>query len=215
MAGLVEKDIRLLLQRKQIMVAFLALALMLGFTQEGTFILGYLPILILLLTIGTISYDELDQGFTFLFTLPVNAREYVTEKYLFCGIAGILSWIASIGIYRAAAAIHGEQVDLQAELPMLLSFLAVDVIMMAVMIPIQIKFGANGSRMILMVIFGAALMIVFLLKQWIGKETVTKIQHMLQSVSDTCFIAVVTLGVVAAVILSYVCSFRALKTKKL
>ena len=42
MAGLFEKDIRLLTQKTDPR-SFLALAVVIGFTQEGTFILGYLP----------------------------------------------------------------------------------------------------------------------------------------------------------------------------
>ena len=207
MAGLVEKDLRLLLQRKQIMVAFLALAVMLGYTTEGTFILGYLPILVLILTVSTISYDELDQGFTFLFTLPIDTKAYVTEKYIFCGIAGILSWIISIVIYSVSGIMRGESVDLLSEMPMLFSFLAIITFMMA--------FGANGSRMIIMVIFGVALILVFVLKKLLGEEKLVAMQHTFENISNTGFAIIVILGVVLSLIISYICSFRALKKKSL
>ena len=38
MAGLFEKDLRILLQRKQTFVLFLVIAIVLGFTTEGTFV---------------------------------------------------------------------------------------------------------------------------------------------------------------------------------
>ena len=215
MAGLVEKDLRLLLQRKQIMGAFLALAVMLGYTTEGTFILGYLPILVLILTVSTISYDELDQGFTFLFTLPIDTKAYVTEKYIFCGIAGILSWIISIVIYSVSGIMRGESVDLLSEMPMLFSFLAIITFMMAFIIPIQIRFGANGSRMIIMVIFGVALILVFVLKKLLGEEKLVAMQHTFENISNTGFAIIVILGVVLSLIISYICSFRALKKKSL
>ncbi|MGN0367798.1 MAG: ABC-2 transporter permease, partial [Wujia sp.] len=79
MAGLIEKDIRILLRRKQALFLFFALAVVLGYTQGGTFILGYLPLLIMLLAMGTIAYDELDNGYTFLFTLPIDVKTYVRE----------------------------------------------------------------------------------------------------------------------------------------
>lgn len=42
MAGLLEKDVRLIMQRKQILLLFVVIAVVLGFSQDGTFILGYL-----------------------------------------------------------------------------------------------------------------------------------------------------------------------------
>ena len=83
MAGLLEKDIRLIWGNRQSLLLFFALAVVLGFSQDGTFILGYFPFVIIILIINTIAYDELDNGFQFLMTLPINAKTYVREKYIF------------------------------------------------------------------------------------------------------------------------------------
>ena len=39
MAGLLEKDIRLIMQRKQMLLLFVVIAVVLGFSQDGTFFL--------------------------------------------------------------------------------------------------------------------------------------------------------------------------------
>lgn len=44
MAGLLEKDVRLIMQRKQMLLLFVVIAVVLGFSQDGTFILGYLSL---------------------------------------------------------------------------------------------------------------------------------------------------------------------------
>ena len=87
MAGLLEKDIRLIMQRKQMLLLFVVIAVVLGFSQDGTFILGYLSFCAAIVMVSTISYDELDHGYEFLMTLPITAKIYVKEKYLFwwCG----------------------------------------------------------------------------------------------------------------------------------
>lgn len=83
MAGLLEKDIRLIMQRKQMLLLFVVIAVVLGFSQDGTFILGYLSFCAAIVMVNTISYDELDHGYEFLMTLPITAKIYVKEKYLF------------------------------------------------------------------------------------------------------------------------------------
>ena len=54
MAGLFEKDIRILMQRKKALLLFLALSVFIGYSQDGTFILSYLPMLMIIVMIGTI-----------------------------------------------------------------------------------------------------------------------------------------------------------------
>ena len=88
MAGLFEKDIRLIMQRKNVLMILMLLSVFLAYTQEGTFIVSYLPAVATIMIIGTMSYDELDNGYRFLLTLPVTTRIYVIEKYIFC-VAGI------------------------------------------------------------------------------------------------------------------------------
>ena len=99
MAGLFEKDIRILMQRKKALLLFLALSIFIGYSQDGTFILSYLPMLMIIVMIGTISYDEYDNGYRFLMTLPIDSRVYVSEKYIFCIAGTLVSYIAATLIY--------------------------------------------------------------------------------------------------------------------
>ena len=84
MRGLLEKDFRLIAQRKQTLLMYAAIALMMAMTMDSTYIIGYTVSLCVLLAVGTVSYDEFDNGFLFLMTLPVDRKTYVDEKYLFC-----------------------------------------------------------------------------------------------------------------------------------
>ena len=84
MFGLIEKDLRLTFARKQTLLIFFIMALVMGISMDGSFIVGYLTMLAAVISIGTISYDEYDNGFAFLMTLPFGRKTYVREKYLFC-----------------------------------------------------------------------------------------------------------------------------------
>ncbi|MGN0395273.1 MAG: ABC-2 transporter permease [Coprococcus sp.] len=213
MAGLIEKDIRIIFQRKQTLILFVALAAMFAFTQEGSFVLGYLPLLISILAISTISYDELDNGFTFILTLPINVKTYVTEKYVFCGIAGIVSWITSIIIYYTSEIVHGRSIDLLKDVPMILVYLAVVALMMAFSIPVQIRYGANGSRIVILVTFGVVAILAVILKKVVSVEMVAAIRQTLENISDKCLFILAGLTVIILLAVSYLCSLRAMRKK--
>ena len=215
MAGLFEKDIRLLLRRKQMLVLFLALAVVLGFTQEGTFILGYLPFLGMTLTISTISYDEIDNGYTFLMTLPIDTKTYVKEKYLLCLSGTFISWIFAVVLYFVSKYFRESSTVIANEIPMIISFLPVMVLAMAIMIPTQVKFGAEKSRIVLFIIFGSTAILSFLFEKVIGTERINHMLIKLENINDAVIGVSVVLFVILAAAISYVISCKVMQNKEL
>ncbi len=215
MAGLFEKDIRLLLRRKQMLVLFLALAVVLGFTQEGTFILGYLPFLGMILTISTISYDEIDNGYTFLMTLPIDTKTYVKEKYLLCLSGTFISWIFAVVLYFVSKYFRESSTVIANEIPMIISFLPVMVLAMAIMIPTQLKFGAEKSRIVLFIIFGITAILSFLFEKVIGTERINHMLIKLENINDAVIGVSVVLFVILAAAISYVISCKVMQNKEL
>lgn len=213
MAGLLEKDIRLIWGNRQSLLLFFALAVVLGFSQDGTFILGYFPFVIIILIINTIAYDELDNGFQFLMTLPINAKTYVREKYIFSFAGGTVSWLISAVLYLAAKIVHETQLDVISELPVIVTFLPIIILMAAFMIPMQIKFGVEKSRAVVAGICGAigACMLVFAkFTGQNGKNIVAFLDQM-----NGCVIVGIGIVLTAAIAaISYLISVRIMKKKE-
>ena len=172
MRGLFEKDFRLLSQNRQTLVLFLMMAGFLGLTQNGTFVLGYLSFMFSILLTSTISYDEMDQGFEFLMTLPVTPKTYVKEKYGFCTVGVIFSVVLSGIIYLAVKGIHGEQILLGEELLTVLIFVPIVWCVIAIMVPIQLKFGAEKGRIAIFMVYGGSAFLLYFVLKWIGEENV-------------------------------------------
>lgn len=172
MRGLFEKDFRLLCQNRQTLVLFLMMAGFLGLTQNGTFVLGYLSFTFSILLTSTISYDEMDQGFEFLMTLPVTPKTYVKEKYGFCTVGVIFSVVLSGIIYLIAKGIHGEQILLGEELLTVLIFVPIVWCVIAIMVPIQLKFGAEKGRIAILMVYGGSAFLLYFVLKWIGEENV-------------------------------------------
>ena len=74
MKGLLIKDIKLLNNQKKQFILLLVMFVFLGFTGifMPEFIMGYLPFTLGIFVMSTISYDDFDNGLSFLMTLPVT-----------------------------------------------------------------------------------------------------------------------------------------------
>ena len=153
MLGMMRKDLCLLLQRSRAMLMMAGVGIIIGFSTDGSFMIGYLTMISAILTIGTISYDEFDNGYPFLLTLPVTRRSYVTAKYIFCFLGDLVGWAAASVIYAGCCLAKGAGLGIE-QLAAALVFLPVVGLMSAVMLPLQLKYGAEKSRLALAVLFG-------------------------------------------------------------
>ena len=124
----------------------------------------------MMLTISTISYDEIDNGYTFLMTLPIDTKTYVKEKYLLCLSGTFISWIFAVVLYFASKFLRETNIVIANEVPIIVSFLPVLLLAMAIMIPIQLKFGAEKSRIVLLIIFGITAILSFLFEKVIEQK---------------------------------------------
>ena len=124
MAGLIEKDIRLMRCNKQAVILLLIIGVVIGLQNEAV-ILGWLPFAISILLINTVTYDELDKGYGFLMTLPIDAETYVREKYFFCLTGGMVSWLVAAGLYMILEMKQQMPVDMASQIPVVLVFLPV------------------------------------------------------------------------------------------
>ena len=83
--GLLEKDFRLFLRQGGnlfLVLAVVAIFFILTGKMGADFIAVYIPSVMAVYSGNTISYDENDHGYTYLFSLPVNKKIYVREKYI-------------------------------------------------------------------------------------------------------------------------------------
>ena len=97
MKGLMIKDFCLLGNQKKILPVYLLLMVWFTIMHSDGFAFPFLTMMASILTVGTISYDEIDHSQGYLFTLPVERKTYVQGKF-------ILGWIVvAVSILLAAA----------------------------------------------------------------------------------------------------------------
>lgn len=75
MKGLFIKDLRLMKNQRNFLITLALMFLVLIVTGvDASFFMGYVPFLLLIVTMSTITYDEQDNSMGFLMALPVSDR---------------------------------------------------------------------------------------------------------------------------------------------
>lgn len=157
MKGLLIKDTYLLASQRRFFLFVLAFAVVIMFlTGSTTFAIGYATFLGGLFALTTVNYDELENGFTFLFTLPISRKEYALKKYIF-GIAVGAICCLSITLFGLVAnwlLILEEASEIIATALFTYSLL---LFFLALVIPLHFRFSSEKARMVLLVLIAAGI----------------------------------------------------------
>lgn len=154
MKGLLIKDFNLMKMQRSFFIIIIVIAIgMAYFMYNMSFLVGYLSFIIPVFAISTISYDEFDNGYTFLFTLPVSRKGYVIEKYCFGILLGIGALIFSLILAFCVSSKMGSSdfKDTLLSSPFIFSAM---LLLLSIVIPVHLKFGAEKSRIAIIVVCG-------------------------------------------------------------
>lgn len=210
MKGLFIKDLYILKQRKMAIVMFVAIIFVLG-SQAGIefAVVGYAAILFGILAQGTIAYDDDGNCMSYLMTLPITIKEYVAEKFIFSGLSVFFGWFVSlifgyvISLYKIDVVVTGETI-FSAFVAFLL-FVAI----LNMYIPIQIKFGSEKSRFVIMGV-GAVVFIIAL----VVKKMNLKVPEGIENASPGVVLLVVILFSVLLSVVAFMWSMKILKDRE-
>lgn len=164
MKGLLIKDFKLMKGQKNFFILMVVIALFIAiFTENTSFLIGYLTFISASFTLSSISYDEFDNGNAFLFSLPITRKTYVLEKYSFSLILGGSSWfLASVIAVSMEWLKQGTfSFDIVMSSIMVLPLM---LLMQTVMLPLIFKFGGEKGRTALIGMVGLLVAIFFFLK---------------------------------------------------
>ncbi len=216
MLGLIEKDLRLTLARKQTLLIFLIMVPVMGLSTNGYFVISYLTMLAVTTALGTIGYDESDNGLAFLMTLPFDRKTYVREKYLFSFIMAISAWCIGTILYFAGSIARHNAINLTGELPILIAFVPVLYLSAAIMIPLRLKYGSEKSRIVIFILFGFIAILIFGVRS-IFSDSNHILAGMIEMIKNISPVIVLLVSVVVYSILtcvSYLWSVRIMEKKE-
>lgn len=174
MKGLLIKDFKLMFNQKNF---FILIVLILGATAcfldfDYYFLIGYFMFICSLFTISTISYDEFDNGNAFLFTLPFSRSRYVEEKYCFGILAGTCSWFLSFVITTIIQMINFNNFIFSDWMLSTLVMLPIMFVMLAILIPFQLKYGSENGRIAIIIFLGGGFVVCYLLANLLAQSQI-------------------------------------------
>ena len=173
--GLLEKDFRLFFRQGGnlfLVLVFVALFFILTGKKAAAFIAMYIPSVLAIYSGNTISYDENGHGYTYLFSLPINRKIYVREKYIFSFIMTVCGW--GMGVICAGIMVlikPGEFFDVEMLIMELITIFVFQAIA-GIVIAIRLRFEGEKGRMVLPI----AILIIFAVCYTIGHFLETKLE---------------------------------------
>lgn len=170
MKGLFVKDMRLLVQQKQFFILLLVLSVVFSVNSGGTFAVGYLTFVGSFFVLSTINYDENDNGYAFLMTLPVMRKTYVRGKYVFGILLGIAAWLAGLLISAIVMMVNRQAFSISDILMESVLMLPCFGVLMAFMVPFQFKFGAEKGRVAIFIAAGFLAAGIYVIEEIIDRS---------------------------------------------
>lgn len=219
MKGLLIKDYKIILHNKKLLIIMLLVQLLALQNYDGySFLIGYTIMIFVLLVLNTISMDEYYKSSPFLMTMPVRRKTYVTEKYAlmlgFSFLGAALSTAFVILLHRDMLR------EILLEGIMIYGILA---LLQLLMLPIQLKFGGEKGRIVLIGLLTCVTVIATSLNtilpntfrmQGAAGNLIRNIFAGFLSLSNGMMVLIVLLVFFACLMLSYCISLQVMRKKE-
>lgn len=222
MKGLLIKDFQLSLLNIRMLVVICMVSIFITSSSTGSasFVISYVTIIFFMFVLTSISYDEMDHSISFLFTLPINRKTYVREKYIFSLICGMIGLVFSVAVCMAVGAVKNIELIGPDMIPAALFIYLTLLFIVALMLPIQLKFGGDNGRIALFIVFGVIVAAVFIgskiLERFnIHEADIIKFLDLLLSSNTSLAIPGFIVLVLAALGISYKISLNIMEHKTL
>lgn len=215
--GLMVKDFQLVKsQMKFVFFAMILGGIWLAGTMNMAFLVMYSALLCAFLLMSTCSYDAFENGYAYLFVLPVSRKDYILEKFVFGFllvtvpflVVGAVSWVALV-IGKGGISFGEYCLSVAPALP--LAYL-----MLAFEIPLQVRFGQEKSRIVSILMIGmlsAAMGVIGSLSERIGVDG-AEVVHGISDLGIGGIVALAAVVLAVLLLVSYRISCRIMEKKE-
>lgn len=214
MKGLYIKDLKLMKNQKSFFLIVGLMAIFFAMTQENNFfVISYATFISSMFVISSISYDEFNNGNSFLFTLPINKILYVKEKYLLGITLSSGVWLITTLLIGILNYIKGTEFIINEWLIASFAILLIVEVMISIIIPVQLKFGQNKGNIAMLLTLGVIVAIIYVLIKilYLLGIDIFAIINMFSSIMLVVIGVIVTLSVVSG---SYLISCKIMYKKE-
>ena len=162
MKGLLTKDFYLLGNQYKSLLLILICGIGMSFGMDTFSGIVYLTMIGSIFSLSTLSYDEMENGYSYLLTLPVSRKTYAKEKYVFSFLMSVFFCLLGLIICIIVGFIKdGKLISEIGE--NIITSLMMSVFLISIMLPLRLKYGSEKSKFVLFGIFGIGMLIVYFL----------------------------------------------------
>lgn len=149
MKALFIQDFRYMLTQKSFLVLIALVGIVLALTQNDNyiFVIGYLGFMGMITGMMSVTMDDQSNGLTFLFSLPIDRRVYVREKYIFIVLMGVSFSIFATALCLLFRMFAEYKAPTDEILATAVGTTCVMLLFICFMLPLQLKFGAERARL--------------------------------------------------------------------
>ncbi|MBQ8799555.1 MAG: ABC-2 transporter permease [Lachnospiraceae bacterium] len=211
MKGLLIKDLKILAKQKKFFIFVLLLMVVMSFSMEDvSFSATYSVLIISMLTLTTISYDEMNGGMLFLLSLPANRKTYVKEKYVFAMLNLMFAAVLAFAFGYVASMVKQTDIAVADFAASVMIVLVAVGMALALAIPVDLKYGAEKGRMIVIGVLAGFLVIAVAVYKAISAlfhiDVVAELTKVLARIESKALLATLLTGgpLVALLLVLYV-----------
>lgn len=195
MSGLFTKEFIVIIKNNKLSLIVIPMFLLIGIINHQLMFLMLIPALLSMLPLGTMTYDEVSHWDMYVYSLPVKKKSVVTSKYATVLVLALISTVL-IGTILFLLKNNVKDVDNNTIAFMTAASLIIGMIVPSISIPINLKFGTSKGRIIYLIIVGA---ICGIIPTVIISDAQNLTIKLMKIVSNPAILALVTIGIVAAI----------------
>ncbi|MFL2120026.1 ABC-2 transporter permease [Marinilactibacillus psychrotolerans] len=156
MKGLWVKDLLMLKKQWKLFALFMLITVFNGYVNQSVdFVFLLMSFFFVTIATTTILYDQENQGYIYLFALPIKKMKYVIQKELliiFLILTSIIMSLFFVGVMVLSQdnfTISGEKLILLSSVALLFGCLTG-----SILTPLYLKFGSEQARLVVLILMG-------------------------------------------------------------
>lgn len=214
MKGLLMKDLAFVkLQAKSMILIFVLVIFMLLQGSNFNFVIAYANVLFAMFVVTTINYDYFENGCAFLMTLPISRKTYVNEKYVLAFLTVTCGFVVDIIFMLIAHFLKEGYVFGIDNLIFSLAYALGSLVFIALMLPVELKYGPEKARVAMIVVVAVIYAGVFVFTG-IGPFDLSGVTTQLLSLKKIVLLGIVGVAVAIALGISYLISCGIMEKKE-
>lgn len=215
MKGLLLKDLSILKTQGRSAVLIMLIALFMLIVGNNTaFAVIYANILFVTFGITTLSYDNHDNGYAFLFTLPISRKLYVMEKYVFSILSIATGTVLSLILMVGVSFIRDDYILTTSEILFVIGYGVGAIVISSIMLPVNLKLGPEKGRIAMIVLIAIVMSGIFAMAKISGSMDLTRVYWGIREIPTLLIMGILSVVVLIILSVSYLISCKIMMKKE-